>query len=155
MIDDILLPIDGSDAVEPVLEMAAAIARPFNATVHLLHVAEPPRLIYEYGDRLAYDTVMRALRSEGHEHLIRTARRLRDFSITSIETVVQAGHPAEVILAFSQEHEVDLIVMGTHGHRGLRRTILGSVAEEVVRRSAIPVLSVRLREEHQHSDTSS
>ena len=155
MIDDILLPIDGSEAVEPVLEMAATIARPSEATVHLLHVAEPPRLIYEYGDRLAYEAVMRALRSEGHQHLIRAARQLRDLSIASIETVVQEGHPAEVILSFSQEHQVDLIVMGTHGHRGLRRTILGSVAEEVIRRSAIPVLTVRLREGTRHSEGTS
>ena len=145
MIDDILLPIDGSEAIEPVLEMAATIAHPFDATVHLLHVAEPPRLIYEYGDRVAYETVMRALRSEGHQHLIRAARGLRDLSITSIETVVQEGHPAEVILAFSQDHEVDLVVMGTHGHRGLRRTFMGSIAEEVVRRSDVPVLTVRMQ----------
>ena len=57
--------------------------------------------------------------------------------------VIRSGHPAEEIRRFSQEENVDLIVMATHGWTGVKHAFLGSVAEKVVRRSAVPVLTVK------------
>jgi nucleotide-binding universal stress UspA family protein len=58
-------------------------------------------------------------------------------------TQVVEGNPSEEILAYATEHGIDLITMGTHGRSGLDRVVMGSVAERVVRRSSVPVLTVR------------
>src|SRR5690606_4223332 len=63
--------------------------------------------------------------------------------IDIVHELLKNGHPAEAILAYARDHEIDLIVMGTHGRRGLRRWILGSVTEEVLHEAPCPVLAVR------------
>ncbi|MFQ6117464.1 MAG: universal stress protein [Candidatus Bipolaricaulia bacterium] len=74
----------------------------------------------------------------------KTAEEFIARGVEEVESEVRDGHPAEVILDYVQEKGIDLIVMGTHGRRGLDRLLLGSVAGEVVHRAMVPVMTVRM-----------
>ena len=71
------------------------------------------------------------------------ARAIADGYGVGIETAVEVGRPASVIVRYAEENDVDHVVLGSHGRKGLTRVLLGSVAETVVRRSPVPVTVVR------------
>jgi nucleotide-binding universal stress UspA family protein len=91
-------------------------------------------------------TFVEALHQEGQRILEKTADVIRKSGVEEVETVLKTGTPAKAILDFVDEAKIDLIVMGTHGRRGLDRVLLGSVTEEVVRLSRVPVMTVRMGE---------
>jgi nucleotide-binding universal stress UspA family protein len=135
--DEILLPTDGSDAAEAAVEHAIRLARTYDARVHVLYVVEPP-------PAAEYDatSVLDALRREGDRVTDQTADRLERSELATV-TAVRTGAAHRVILDYAAESGIDLVVMGTHGRRGLGRVLLGSVAEKVVRRAPCPVTVVR------------
>ena len=133
MFTDILVPTDGSDHAKRALAHGAELARRYGGTLHLLQVVDVIRLgrvsaVPE--ERDAATETLEELEDEfGGEGL-------------DVHTTVAEGAPDEEILEYADEHNVDSIVMGTHGRTGLRRHVLGSVAEKVVRLSDVPVLTV-------------
>jgi nucleotide-binding universal stress UspA family protein len=135
--DEILLPTDGSDAAEAAVEHAIRLARTYDARVHVLYVVEPP-------PAAEYDatSVLDALRREGDRVTDQTADRLERSELATV-TAVRTGAAHRVILDYAAESGIDLVVMGTHGRRGLGRVLLGSVAEKVVRLADQPVMTVR------------
>ncbi len=143
----ILVPVDLSDCAARVVEHAVGLARIHDARVLLLHVAPaPPGLA---GD-VEIDPAGNGELVEVHDHLRQEAGpRLEPYlSICSRDEVpargaVVAGEPAAEILDRAQAWQADIIVMGTHGRKGLARLVLGSVSEEVLRRSDAPVMSIR------------
>jgi nucleotide-binding universal stress UspA family protein len=139
----ILVPTDGSRGVERAVNCATTVALAFEAKVYLLFVAEPPTMLLEYAN-IAEKNIIEALHHEGKRILEKTADAVRKSGVEEVETVLKTGTPAKVILDFANEEKVDLIVMGTHGRRGLDRVLLGSVTEEVVRVSKVPVMTVRM-----------
>jgi len=148
MFRNLLLPTDGSQGVTRAMNCAVAIALKFNAKIHVLHVVEAALLIFnswDYGG-LVNEKIGDKLREGGAQIVENTAGLIREAGIEDVEGIVREGSPAEVILRYARENTIDLIVMGTHGRRGLNRLLLGSVAEEVVRRSEAPVLTVRMTE---------
>lgn len=144
MFDEILLPTDGSEGVGQAINAAVSMAERFDARVHVLFVAEPPRF-HEYGASVALTNIMQSLQEAGRQILDDTAERIRNKGISAVETVLRQGHPAEEIIAYASENNVDLVVMGTHGRRGINRMLLGSVTEEVVRCSHVPIMTVRMK----------
>jgi len=142
MFDKILVPIDGSKGSERALQVAAEVAQRFGSKVVLVFVAEPPGMLYPPG--LSYVDLMDSTTKWGREIVGSAAEKLQKGGISEVEKHVREGHPAQVILDSVAEWKVDLVVMGTHGRRGLDRVLLGSVAEEVVRRSPVPVITVRV-----------
>ena len=146
MFDEILLPTDGSEGVGQAINAAVSMAEKFNARIHILFVAEPPRF-HEYGASVALTNIMQSLQEAGRQILDDTAERVRNQGISAVETVLRQGHPAEEIIAYASENAIDLVVMGTHGRRGLNRMLLGSVTEEVVRCSQVPIMTVRMTSE--------
>lgn len=146
MFKDILLPTDGSQGVGEAINCAVALAKKFDAKIHVLFAVEPPRL-QEYGTGIALAGVLKSLHEAGEQIVKETAETIRTSGVLSVEEALQEGHPAEVILKYAQEQGIDLIVMGTHGRRGINRVLLGSVAEEVVRSANVPVMTVRMSEE--------
>jgi nucleotide-binding universal stress UspA family protein len=136
----ILVPVDFSDCSLDALEFGALIARRANVSMKLLHVLEP----VSYG--LDFTLPHRAQR-ESSKTAIRN--RLSDLvsTLTSLglasEFLMSGGLPADSILDAARSQSVDVIVMGTHGRRGLSHALFGSVAESVLRRSSCPVLTVR------------
>ena len=145
MFKDILLPTDGSRGAAEAVNCAVAIAKKFDSTIHVLFVVEPPRF-QDIGATAAMNDILRAIREAGQDIVRETVKLIQDSGVIAVEEVLREGHPAEEILNYARESGMDLIVMGTHGRRGLGRLLLGSVTEEVVRTSEIPVLTVRMSE---------
>ena len=138
-IKTILHPTDFSWRSEDALKLACALARDYGARLILLHVKEMPSVQFgELGPNLPEPgNCMESLRA--------TLRELPvdDLTIDETERRIEEGDPADVIVRVASETESDLIVMSTHGRRGVGRLVVGSVAEEVLRRAPCPVLTVR------------
>ncbi len=146
MFKDILLPTDGSQGVDEAINCAVALAKRFDARIHVLFVVELPRF-QEYGTGIALAHLVKALGEAGEQIVSETAKLIRESGVLAVQEALAEGEPAEEIIKYAQSHDIDLIVMGTHGRRGLGRVFLGSVAEEVVRSSDVPVMTVRMKEE--------
>ncbi len=141
----ILAAVDFEACSARVVDTAASQARAHSAHLYLLHVIQPV-------SGLPWDTPivpspgMVAVDLGNHLEVRATTglERLKKYGGDAwIEPLVRFGHPVDVILEVAKELEVDVIVLGTHGRRGLSRLLLGSVAEAVVRRASVPVVTVR------------
>ncbi len=143
MYDKILLPIDGTGASETVVEHALEIAGLREATVHLLHVVDDRAFLTLDDERIP--TVTDELRTEGKQVLESAAERIRDDGIAAT-TGLRQGNPADEIDSYAADHDVDLVVMGSHGGNP-QRNFLGSVSQKVVTLSPSPVLVVDLSAE--------
>jgi nucleotide-binding universal stress UspA family protein len=137
MYDRILFPTDGSAPAESALEYAFRIASEHDATLHVLNVADTTR------DSLTQirGEVVDALVQEGREIVDEAAQRATDRDISVVSEVVQ-GDPQESIIEYSEQFDIDLLVMPTHGRRGLTRFRLGSVTERVINTTTVPVIAV-------------
>jgi nucleotide-binding universal stress UspA family protein len=144
MYDTILVPIDGSEGVRRAAEHAAAIAERFGSTVHLLYVADTTHVNVS-AQSLDLKTVREAMREKGQEATAAAAELVERAGVTAT-TAVESGSTPKTILEYADDHDVDLVVMGTHGSKGLERWLIGSVAERVVRDAEMPVMTVHLGE---------
>lgn len=133
----ILFPTDFSSKGEAALEYAASLARERNALLVIVHVQEPPAVYgegsYYYGDPEPDADLLRNMLLAVKPH---------DPAVACHHRFVQ-GFPAGGILSVAKEEDVDLIVMCSHGRTGLSRVLLGSVAEEVMRKAECPVMIVK------------
>ena len=143
-LQNILVPIDFSECAENALHLALDLAVRAGAELHLVHVWPEASLseIVAINEGEAARDVAFQLNEATVEPLRRLDPEVRG-KIDIVHELLKNGHPAEAILAYARDHEIDLIVMGTHGRRGLRRWILGSVTEEVLHEAPCPVLAVR------------
>ncbi|MFC6989426.1 universal stress protein [Haloplanus sp. GCM10025708] len=143
MFDRVLVPTDGSEAVEPAVETAMDLAEVHEATLHGLYIVDQPTSVSGTGEGVpGLDNLLDALEREGREATGDVESRAHDRGLEAT-TAVRRGNPYDDILTYAEKHDVDVIVMGTHGRTGVKRALLGSVTEAVVRRSEIPVLTVR------------
>jgi nucleotide-binding universal stress UspA family protein len=140
----IAVATDFSESSEQALEYALLIAEKFGSELTLVHSWEVPDYSYAAGLYLPVDVIAPIERA--------AVARLEEATSTlkvrfpTAKSMLRAGVPWEELLAAATELNADLIVMGTHGRRGLERALLGSVAEKVVRMSRIPVLTVHGRD---------
>ena len=142
MFDRVLLPTDGSDAVRPAVETALDIAETYDATLHVLFIVDQPVSVSGTGEGFSgLDNLLNALEEEGHQATDAVVDQAKDSNIETT-AAVRRGNPHDDILTYATEHDIDLIVMGTHGRTGVKRALLGSVTEDVVRHSEVPVLTV-------------
>jgi nucleotide-binding universal stress UspA family protein len=145
MYERILVPIDGSPTSTLGLDEAIRLGKAHGAAILLLHVIDRSRLPFEAGNVSYLKTVMDAVR-ESAWHLLRSAAgRVRTAGLAA-ETLLResdSGRVAEAVIDEARRWPADLIVMGTHGRRGVSHLFLGSDAEAVVRLSPVPVLLVR------------
>lgn len=143
----ILVPTDFSPSSRAALEHAAELAERFRSTLVALHVCAPPSLSRAddaatvAGGRLETlgDLVHRQAREEMDAFLAPLIERPGLWFRRQIEV----GDPVDTILQVAEDGEFDLVVMGTHGRAGLKRVLLGSVAEKVARTACCPVLTIR------------
>jgi len=134
----ILSPIDFDDNSLAALDVAAQIARDNDGMVLVLHAV--PVIVPPTGGAIYVD-IYKAQEEAAREKLRELAvKRLRG---VKHELLTQMGEPAGAILSAARRHAADLIVMATHGRRGLSRVVLGSIAEMVLRSAPCPVLCVR------------
>lgn len=131
----ILCPIDFSDFNEVTNQYASVLASASAAEIIYLHVAIPE---IPYGTTVYVDL-------EQDEERCRERLETIKPTIEGIQAshVVEFGTPANQIVTYAKEHDIDLIIMGTHGRTGLKRALMGSVAEVVVRKAECPVLALK------------
>jgi nucleotide-binding universal stress UspA family protein len=138
----ILVPLDQSVLAEGILPLVDDLARGEGAVVRLLYVAPAPQTrVSEEGFVVAFaDQEMQRLEAEGLDYLSKAEVQLGG---VPVECVVRFGNPLEEILREAAAFDADLITVTTAGRSGLSRAILGSVAEQVMRKADIPVMLLR------------
>jgi nucleotide-binding universal stress UspA family protein len=137
MFKHIVVATDFGEAAQAALNFALGLAKTYEAKVTLLHVYGVPTVYYP--DSVAWPL----------EELGKAAQTSLDSAVAAVrqrwpktEGLVEVGDPREGILKVAKESSADLLVIGTHGRRGLAHLVLGSVAEWLVRMSPVPVLTV-------------
>lgn len=143
MYDDILIPTDGSEGVQRAIDHGIDLASQTDATVHAMYVVDT-------GDAVAIPegqwlTIEETLEETEEEAVADIEDRARQQNV-DVSATVEYGTPNKDIVRYAEENDIDLIVMGTHGRSGLDRVLLGSVTDNVIRRSETPVLVQRIEE---------
>ncbi len=137
-----LVPLDGSPQAEEAL--THVLTEYPGAEITVIHVIDPVDAGYA-ADPMGGDywEGWYEFAEQRSERIFEAARSTAAESDREIETVQDMGPPARIIVNYADEHDIDHIVMGSHGRKGVARVLLGSVAETVVRRASIPVTVVR------------
>ena len=146
MYQRILVPIDGSQTSDQGLDEAIALARLAGGSVRLLNVLD--ELVFTTGFETGASylgTVLPALRERSERVLAAGRQRVAAASVAVDALTIEcfAKRPCDVIVEQATQWPADLIVIGTHGRRGVNRMLLGSDAEQVARMAPVPVLLVR------------
>jgi nucleotide-binding universal stress UspA family protein len=141
VIRKILVPTDFTETSDKALDFAIELAQKFDASVTVMHAYEIPVIGFPDGALVATADIAVRIQEAGKTGLDAAvkARTTRGVNITS---VLREGNAAEEIRAVAEESKVDLIVIGTHGRRGIARALLGSTAENVIRTVKTPVLTI-------------
>jgi len=144
MFQRILVPLDGSLRAERAIPVAARIASASHGSILLVRVID---VLLDFSWQMAgvspdLTGALEVARANANAYLEEMAEvdALRGLNVT---TQAIEGRPADALLSVAQDMQADLIVMSSHGHTGLKRWVLGSVAQVIERRSSIPVLILR------------
>ena len=143
---EILVPLDGSPLAEAAIEPAAALARLWDAEISLVQIVQPVAMTTDppHAFPTEIDDQLTAIRREAAQDYVRdVAERLREAGVKASGVAVVGGGIAETLLALAAPERAGLVVMATHGRGGVRRLVLGSVADKVVRAAEVPVLVIR------------
>lgn len=139
----ILFPTDFSEPADYAWSYALAFAQEFGAEVHLLHVvAPPPRLTEAYAVNFDPQKMVESLVAEANASMDQHVEKAKGRALI-FHREVRVGVDYQEILEYARTHDIDLIVMATHGRTGLAHVLLGSVAERVVRKASCPVLTIK------------
>jgi nucleotide-binding universal stress UspA family protein len=140
--DTILLPTDGSDNIAAAATHAETLADRFDATIHILSVVDTRNRFESPTAGLSMEVWADAERDRAEQAVETTVAALCEDQ--PVETAIVEGVPKTAILDYVNDEGIDMVVMGTHGRTGLDHYLIGSVAEKVVRRSPVPVVTIRL-----------
>ena len=150
MYERILVPTDGSDTAEVAIEHALDLAEKYGAEVHTLYVIDTDSMSLTLGaeqlDRIEQGNYheMEEVRRRVEAATSVVTDRARERGLDVVEHV-SAGKPHSMIADYAADHDVDLVVMGSHGRSGVKRALLGSVTERTLRSTPVPVLVVDVR----------
>lgn len=145
-IQTILCPTDFSEASKCAFRLACSLARDHGARLIVLHVAPPPQKV-GYDGKPLVPGLPEGYQNDLENRLTQFRAQVTD---VSVETRLEEGFAATEILRIARETPCDLIVLATHGRTGLWRLLMGSVAEQVVRKARCPVLAVKAPSSQQH-----
>lgn len=142
-ISNILLSTDFSDYSLSAAEYATHLAKLNGATLHLLHVIEktPPILAIRSLD-LSAEKIVNSIQKEAEENLSKVVSGIEKESGLKVESAIVKGLDYQEIVSYAEKNKIDMIVIATHGRTGVLHTLLGSVAEKVIRYSKVPVLVI-------------
>lgn len=140
----ILVPTDFSEHSDKAIRYGAELASKFGAELHLIHTIESTPIMYGEGAYFPPETEAE-IEASARKQL--EAVEVPAEGVT-VKREVVPGHPFVEIIRYAREHDIGLIVIGTHGRGAIAHMLLGSVAEKVVRKAPCPVLTVR-DEEHE------
>ncbi len=142
----ILFPTDFLQGAKEAIVYAADLAKKYNARLYIIHVIhDVTKATGLYVPHVGMDEILKSLDEEAQKEIKRVyLEELRGYD--RIEYGVLRGIPYEEIVRFAKDNDIDLIVMASHGRRGLDRLFFGSTAEKVVKYAPCPVLVVRASE---------
>jgi nucleotide-binding universal stress UspA family protein len=145
MYKKILVPVDGSKTSMKGLQEAIRLARGCKAKLRLVHVVDESMALRDSAFSFAADSILEMLAHGGRKALDSAAALARKQGITPETVLIESfsGRIAEAVAAEARKWRADLLVLGTHGRRGISHLVLGSDAELVVRMAPAPVLLVR------------
>lgn len=138
---NIVIVTDGSENSQRAISCGIGIAKLSGAIVHALYVVDTPSIISETwtaGKEMVHELIIR----EGKKVLSKVKKIIEDSGV-EVKEVLLEGYPSEEIINFAENNNMDLIIMGTLGKTGLERFLVGSVAENVIRNSKVPVMVIR------------
>lgn len=147
MYDRILIPTDGSEVAEAAVDHGLDIAEKYGATVHTLYVVDIDAVSLGLGaeqvDRLHQGRLdeMEEIEADAEAATDYVAKRAQERGLDVVEDV-DVGCPHAVIAEYAEDTDIDFVVMGSHGHSGAERALLGSVTERVLRSTERPVLVI-------------
>ncbi|MFO7579285.1 universal stress protein [Nitrosomonas halophila] len=147
MYQKILVPVDGSPTSNRAVQEAVKLAQLLGSQLELVHVYED--IVYLISkDYISYEELQRTVRSCGEKILTEAEMLVKEVGLEAETRIIQASKErvAQLLVAEAERWQADLIVIGTHGHTGFSRLLLGSVAEGLVRIAPIPVLLIRGQE---------
>ncbi len=142
MYKTILVPLDGSPLAEAVLPHAKALAQSEGAQLVLLRVAADPGAEFAFSDPAIANDLVQQMESETAKYMADLSASLAKEGFNS-KIMVREGPIAETILAVAEEVKADVIAMSTHGRSGMRRWLMGSIADRVINHSHVPVMLIR------------
>lgn len=145
----ILVPVDGSDTSTRALVAALQMARESGGAVRIVHVIEELAQVIAYDPYGAYPgDLSKIMHDSGQKILAEAMGVAQAAGVSAEQQLIEASGQrlAEVVIADALRYKADLIVVGTHGRRGLGRVLLGSGAEQIIRQAPIPVLVIRAAE---------
>jgi nucleotide-binding universal stress UspA family protein len=142
----IVVPLDGSELAESVLPTVAELAKTLKLEVVLFRAYSIPYSAYSSAEgyyAVDYEELLKAMREEAVDYLDKKTEAVKKLGIDKVSCVAKEGFAADEIISLSRKSPDNLIAMCTHGRSGVKRWMLGSVTETVVRHSADPVLVIR------------
>ena len=144
-LNSIIVPLDGSELAASVLPMVGGVAKKLDVEVLLFRAYHIPSYAYTGADGYAvnYDELVRDVRDEASAYLDKKATELKKLGVAKVSCVTKEGFAGDEIISLGRRTPDSLIAMCSHGRSGIRRWVLGSVAEAVVRHSSGPVLITR------------
>jgi nucleotide-binding universal stress UspA family protein len=145
MFSKIVYPVDFSDYAKEILEYAVAMAKKFDAELHLIHVIPNLNYFTPYESFLTPENLVAIERNIEKDVAEDFDKLTKDLDIP-VKTVVKTGVTFLEIIDYVKEAGIELVVMGTHGRTGIEHMLIGGVAEKVVRKSPCPVLTIRPRD---------
>jgi nucleotide-binding universal stress UspA family protein len=146
MFNTILFATDFSESSEHAFRYALSLARKFESRLGIIHVInEPVDLRGFYVPHISFDKLEEEI-EQGAQKMMEKFCRIHGHDYQKIETYVVTGIPYDEIIKKGEEISADLIVVGTHGRTGLDHVLFGSTAEKVVRKSPVPVMTIRIKE---------
>jgi len=142
---NILVATDFGEAADSALAYGRELAQRFDATLHVLHVAENVYITAFGAETYASfaPDLQRDIEQSAHRRLNEAVIDSDGSGPRTVPAVMTSGSPAFAIIDYANDHDIDLIVMGTHGRGTLGHFLMGSVAERVVRLAGCPVLTIR------------
>ena len=142
----ILFATDFSESSDYAFQYAYALARKFEARLLLMHVInEPVDLRGFYVPHISFEKLEEEIEEGAKKMMEKFCRtHIRDFD--NYETLIVPGIPYDEVIKKATENSADLIVLGTHGRTGLDHVLFGSTAEKIVRKSPVPVMTIRIGE---------
>jgi universal stress protein A len=142
----ILVPVDYSACSTGALKVAAELASKLDSTLDIVHVWDRPSYVSDVvmttTEPVSSTSLIRMIQENAQKDLLHFLNNAQLPSSVSSTSRLISGDPASSLLQALKDDQYDLVVMGTHGRTGLSRLLLGSVAEKLVRMSAVPVLTV-------------
>ncbi len=144
-VQSILCPTDFSDFSDRAISYACELAEKFHAELHLLNVVQDYDAVAPgSGEMFApFTDWLPELRKQSEEQLAKLPSSEWASKVAAVHRTTRVGTPVDEIVKYTKEHNIGLIVQGTHGRKGLKHMLLGSVAENIVRYAPCPVLTVR------------